>query len=133
MSFELFHLLLIGLLYLALLFGIALPRCRWPHPRRWMSHPPPMSCPWGICQCLVTLRLRRARPMNTGLVFRLYYLGLSGAFVLAPVLLIPILRITEPSNSPPSRIYLAFPVPESDRGLGVCTGQLIVWLLTVCS
>lgn len=94
MSFELFHLLLIGLLYLALLFGIAYLAVAGHIPRRWMSHPATYVLSLGVYASAWSLYGSVGLAYEHGFGFLAYYLGLSGAFMLAPVLLIPILRIT---------------------------------------
>ncbi len=94
MNFELIHLLSIGLLYLGLLFGIAYLTATGLIPRSWFGHPITYVLSLGVYASAWSLFGSVGLAYQYGFGFLAYYLGLSGAFMLAPVLLIPILRIT---------------------------------------
>lgn len=94
MSFNLPQLLLISALYLLALFGIAWLRERDLIPRRIIAHPLTYTLSLGVYASAWAFYGSVDMAYRYGFGFLAIYLGLSGAFLLAPVLLYPILRIT---------------------------------------
>jgi PAS domain S-box-containing protein len=94
MSFNLMHLVLIGTAYLSILFGVAYSTQTGLIPRNWISHPITYTLTLGVYASAWALFGSVGFAYQSGYGFLAYYLGVSGAFLLAPVLLIPILRIT---------------------------------------
>src|SRR5690554_4128692 len=93
MSFSAPGLLLASLLYLMLLFGIAWSTERGIIPRRWVRHPLVYTLSLGVYAGIWAVYAAVGLAAESGYGFLAYYLGISGAFLLAPVLLNPILRI----------------------------------------
>ncbi|MEC7815166.1 MAG: ATP-binding protein [Pseudomonadota bacterium] len=93
MSFNATGLLLASLLYLVVLFGIAWATDRGSSPRRWVRHPLIYILSLGVYAGIWAVYGAIGMAADTGYGFLAYYLGISGAFLLAPVLLNPILRI----------------------------------------
>ncbi|HLT12772.1 MAG TPA: ATP-binding protein [Marinobacter sp.] len=93
MSFSATGLLLASLLYLVLLFGIAWTTERGTLLRRWVRHPLVYTLSLGVYAGIWAVYGAVGMAADSGFGFLAYYLGISGAFLLAPVLLNPILRI----------------------------------------
>jgi PAS domain S-box-containing protein len=93
MSFSATVLLFASLLYLILLFGIAWITERGTLPRRWVRHPLVYTLSLGVYAGIWAVYAAIGMAAETGYGFLAYYLGISGAFLLAPVLLNPIMRI----------------------------------------
>ncbi len=93
MSFSATGLLLASLLYLILLFGIAWATERGTLPGRWVRHPLVYTLSLGVYAGIWAVYGAVGMAAESGYGFLAYYLGISGAFLLAPVLLNPILRI----------------------------------------
>ncbi|XOZ33219.1 ATP-binding protein [Halomonadaceae bacterium KBTZ08] len=93
MSFSVPTLLLISALYLAILFGIAHATDRNWLPRRWTHHPLVYILSLGVFAGAWAVFGAVSMAHNFGYGYLAYYLGLCGAFLLAPVLLHPILRL----------------------------------------
>ncbi len=93
-SFSLSQLLLISAGYLLLLFGIAWLTERGLVPRRLVRHPLTYTLSLGVYASAWAFYGTVGLAYEYGYGFLAYYLGISGAFLLAPVLLYPILRIT---------------------------------------
>src|SRR5690554_7781626 len=93
MSFSAPGLLLASLLYLMLLFGIAWSTERGIIPRRWVRHPLVYTLSLGVYVGIWAVYAAVGLAAESGYGFLAYYLGISGAFLLAPVLLNPIMRI----------------------------------------
>lgn len=93
MSFSATGLLLCSLLYLMLLFGIAWVTERGMLPRHWVRHPLVYTLSLGVYAGIWAVYAAVGMAAETGYGFLAYYLGISGAFLLAPVLLNPIMRI----------------------------------------
>tara|TARA_R110001592_G_scaffold111372_1_gene308379 strand:+ start:18831 stop:21776 length:2946 start_codon:yes stop_codon:yes gene_type:complete len=94
MSFELSHLLLISVLYLLTLFGVAWVTERGMLPRALLQHPAVYTLSLGVYASAWAFYGTVGLAYEYGYGFLTYYLGVCGAFLLAPVLLSPILRIT---------------------------------------
>ncbi|MGY8812561.1 MAG: sensor histidine kinase [Pseudomonadales bacterium] len=94
MSFELSQLLLISIVYLILLFGVAWITERGWLPRAVLRHPATYTLSLGVYASAWAFYGTVGLAYQYGYGFLTYYLGVCGAFLLAPVLLSPILRIT---------------------------------------
>jgi len=93
MSFSASSLLTASFFYLLLLFGIAWITERGLLPRSWARHPLVYTLSLGVFAGIWAVYAAVAAAAEYGYGFLAYYLGISGAFLLAPVLLNPILRI----------------------------------------
>lgn len=93
MNFSLTQLLLLSAAYLSLLFGIAQATERGLIPRHWARHPLIYILSLGVYAGAWAVFGAVAMANDFGYGYLAYYLGICGAFLLAPVLLHPILRI----------------------------------------
>jgi len=93
-SFNLTHLLLISAIYLLVLFGIAWLTERGGLLRSLVRHPLIYTLSLGVYASAWAFYGAVDLAYQYGYGFLAIYLGLSGAFLLAPVLLHPILRLT---------------------------------------
>ncbi len=94
MSFNLIQLFLIGLTYLLLLFGIAWATEKGFVPKRLVRHPATYILSLGVYASAWAFYGSVGLAYEFGYGFLAYYLGVCGAFLLAPVLMLPLLRIT---------------------------------------
>jgi Na+/proline symporter/signal transduction histidine kinase len=94
MSFELSQLFLISFGYLMLLFGIAHVTERGLIPERLIRHPLTYVLSLGVFASAWAIYGVVGLAHEYGYGFLSYYLGLAGTFVFAPLVLLPILRIT---------------------------------------
>ena len=94
MTFSLGQLALLVLGYLAALFLTAYAVERDWIPRRWVRHPIVYVLSLGVYASAWAFYGSVGLANQYGYGFLAYYLGISGAFVLTPVLLSPILQIT---------------------------------------
>ena len=94
MSFSLSHLVLISAAYLMVLFGVAWVSEHGLIPRRIIHHPLTYTLSLGVYASAWAFYGSIGLAYQYGYGFLASYLGVSGAFLLAPVLLYPILRIT---------------------------------------
>ncbi|WP_299729679.1 ATP-binding protein [uncultured Endozoicomonas sp.] len=94
MNFELEHILLVSFLYLLLLFLCAWATDKGFIPKRIVNHPATYVLSLGVYASSWAYYGSIGVAHDDGYVFLSFYFGLSGAFLLAPVLLIPILKIT---------------------------------------
>lgn len=93
-SFSLSQLLLLSAAYLTLLFGLAWLTERGLLPRGLARHPLTYTLSLGVYTSAWAFYGAVGLAYQYGYGFLAIYLGLSGAFLLAPVLLQPILRLT---------------------------------------
>jgi len=93
-SFSLSHLVLISAAYLLALFGVAWVSERGIIPRWIIRHPLTYTLSLGVYASAWALYGTVGLAYQYGYGFLATYLGVCGAFLLAPVLLYPILRIT---------------------------------------
>lgn len=84
MSFSATGLLLASLLYLILLFGIAWGTERGTVLRRWVRHPLVYTLSLGVYAGIWAVYGAIGMAAESGYGFLAYYLGISGAFLLAP-------------------------------------------------
>ncbi|WP_346796391.1 ATP-binding protein [Halomonas sp. Bachu 37] len=94
MSGELIALLALGFGYLALLFGCGLGVERGWIPVRIVRHPAVYTLALGVYASAWAVYGSLELAASAGYGYLAYYLGIAGAFLLAPVLLVPIQRIT---------------------------------------
>ncbi|MBP0049751.1 PAS domain S-box protein [Marinobacterium sp. AK62] len=94
MNFDISALLLLGLGYLLALFGAAWLTERKQLPERLTRHPAVHVLALGVFASAWTFYGIFGLAHDTGYAYLTSYLGASAAFLLAPVTLIPILRIT---------------------------------------
>ena len=93
MSFSATGLVLTSLLYLLLLFGVAWITEQGLLPRHWVRHPLVYILSLGVYAGIWAVYAAVGMAADSGYGFLAYYLGISGAFLLAPVLLNPVMRI----------------------------------------
>ncbi len=94
MSIELWQLFLVGVGYLLLLFLIAYVADTGKLPRHWARHPLTYVLSLGVYATSWSFYGSVGFAANQGYNFLTIYLGVTLAFILAPVLLQPILRLT---------------------------------------
>ncbi|WP_417662918.1 sensor histidine kinase [Pseudomonas sp.] len=94
MSFSLSQLILISAAYLLMLFGVAWASEHGLIPRKIIRHPLTYTLSLGVYASAWAFYGTVGLAYQYGYGFLASYLGVSGAFLLAPVLLYPILRIT---------------------------------------
>ena len=94
MSLELSQLAGLSIFYLSLLFGAAWLTDKGWIPRSVTSHPLVYVLSLGVYTSAWAFYGAVGIAHEFGFVFLAYYLGICGAFLLAPVLLSPLLRIT---------------------------------------
>lgn len=94
MNFELPHLLLLCFGYLLCLFGAAYFAERGRLPRRLIHHPLVHALSFGVYASAWTFYGNFSLAAESGYVYLAPYLGAAATFMLTPVLLMPILRIT---------------------------------------
>ncbi|WP_304639910.1 ATP-binding protein [Pseudomonas sp.] len=94
MSFDLSLLVLISIIYLLALFGVAWITEKGLVPQAVLRHPATYTLSLGVYASAWAFYGTVGLAYQYGYGFLTYYLGICGAFLLAPVLLSPILRIT---------------------------------------
>ncbi|MBS3804732.1 MAG: PAS domain-containing protein [Oleiphilaceae bacterium] len=94
MSFSLPVLLLVSLAYLSLLFSLAHATERGLIPRSWVQHPLVYVLSLGVFAGIWAIYGAVGMAARSGYGFLAFYIGISGAFLLAPVLLNPVMRIS---------------------------------------
>ena len=119
MSLELRHIFLWGLGYLVLLFVIALAADRGWLPRRWVTHPLTHVLSLGVYATSWSYYGSVGFANGAGYLFLTIYLGVTLAFLLAPVLLQPILRLAREYQLASLADLLAF--RYRSQGAGVLT------------
>lgn len=100
MSFSAASLLAASLLYLVILFAIAWVTEKGTLLRHWVRHPLVYTLSLGVYAGIWAVYAAVGVAADSGYGFLAYYLGISGAFLLAPVLLNPVLRIGRATSSP---------------------------------
>lgn len=93
MNFNLIELVGLGLLYLATLFLIAFSAERGWIPKRITRHPAVYVLSLGVYCSAWALYGSVGFAYNYGYNFLAYYLGIAGAFLIAPITLAPFLRL----------------------------------------
>lgn len=95
MFFSPSELLALGIGYLALLFLVAWLSESGLVPVRWVRHPAVYVLSLGVYVSALGIYAGVSFAQQSGYNYIAYYLGVSGAFLLAPVLLAPILRLAK--------------------------------------
>ncbi|WP_166252732.1 ATP-binding protein [Marinobacter salicampi] len=133
MSFSLTTLLLVSLLYLSLLFALAHFTERGRIPRHWVRHPLVYVLSLGVYAGIWAVYGAVGMAAESGFGFLAYYLGISGAFLLAPVLLNPIMRIGRAYQLTSLADLFAFRYRSQWAGtlVTLCTGASILALLSM--
>lgn len=124
MSFNLSDLLLIGLAYLTVLFGAAYITERGWIPKRIIAHPVIYVLSLGIYASAWTFYGAFGLAQQSGYSFLASYLGASAAFFLAPLILVPILRITRANQL--SSLADLFAFRFRSAGAGTLTALMTV-------
>ena len=94
MTHDLASLFVVGLLYLGSLFWLANATDRGKIPARWVCHPLTYTLSLGVYATSWTYYGSVGFAHESGLQFLTIYLGVTLVFILSPVLLQPILRLT---------------------------------------
>ncbi|MCG8518469.1 MAG: ATP-binding protein [Pseudomonadales bacterium] len=133
MSFSLTTLLTCSFLYLSLLFSIAHLTERGAMFRAWLQHPVVYILSLGVYAGIWAVYGALGVAAETGYGFLAYYLGISGAFLLAPVLLNPILRIARAYQLTSLADLFAFRYRSQFAGTlaTLCSGVAILSLLSM--
>ncbi len=128
MSFNLSQLLLLSALYLLALFGVAWLSERGAIPRGLVRHPMIYTLSLGVYASAWAFYSSVGLAYQYGYGFLACYLGVSGAFLLAPVLLQPILRITRTYQLSSLADLFAFRFRSSWAG-GLTTTFMLIGIL----
>ncbi|SFR83244.1 Two-component sensor kinase CbrA [Marinobacter daqiaonensis] len=133
MSFSLPVLLVVSLGYLLTLFGIAHATERGRLPGRWARHPLVYTLSLGVYAGTWAVYGAVGVAAEYGYGFLAYYLGISGAFLLAPVLLNPVMRIGRAYQLTSLADLFAFRYRSQWAGTLVtaCTGIALMALLSM--
>ncbi|TGN38349.1 ATP-binding protein [Marinobacter confluentis] len=133
MSFSASGLLAASFLYLLLLFGIAWITERGMLPRSWVRHPLVYTLSLGVYAGIWAVYASVGAAAEYGYGFLAYYLGISGAFLLAPVLLNPILRIGRAYQLTSLADLFAYRYRSQWAGtlVTLCSGAAILSLLSM--
>ena len=128
MSFSLSQLILISATYLLTLFGVAWATERGWVPSRVVRHPITYILSLGVYTSAWAFFGSVGLAYQYGYGFLAIYLGLSGAFLLAPVLLYPILRLTRTHQLSSLADLMAFRFRSSWVGAITTIGMLLAAL-----
>ncbi|MEX2474285.1 ATP-binding protein [Marinobacter sp.] len=133
MSFSAPGLLLASLLYLILLFGVAWITERGLLPRHWVRHPLVYTLSLGVYAGIWAVYAAVGVAAESGFGFLAYYLGISGAFLLAPVLLNPVMRIGRAYQLASLADLFAYRYRSQWAGtlVTICSGAAILSLLSM--
>lgn len=133
MSFSLPVLLMISLGYLLILFSIAHVTERGLLPARLIRHPLIYTLSLGVYAGIWAVYGAVGVAAESGYGFLAYYLGISGAFLLAPVLLNPVMRIGRAYQLTSLADLFAFRYRSQWAGtlVTICTGLALMALLSM--
>lgn len=133
MSFSATGLVMASLAYLLLLFGIAWVTEQGLLPRQWVRHPLVYTLSLGVYAGIWAVYAAVGMAADSGYGFLAYYLGISGAFLLAPVLLNPIMRIGRAYQLTSLADLFAYRYRSQWAGTlaTVCSGLAILALLSM--
>lgn len=133
MSFELAQLLLISFAYLLCLFGLAYATEQGWLPHRWARHPLVYVLSLGVYAGAWGVYGAVGMAYEYGYGYLAYYLGICGAFLLAPVLLHPVLRITRAYQLTSLADLFVFRYRSQWAGtlVTLCSGAAILSLLSL--
>lgn len=126
-------LLLASFAYLALLFGIAWTTEQTARLRAWVRHPLVYTLSLGVFTGIWAIYGAVGMATESGYDFIAYYLGISIAFLLAPVLLNPILRISRAHQLTSLADLFAYRYRSQWAGtlVTLCSGATILALLSM--
>ncbi len=127
-SFSLSQLVLISAGYLLIFFGVAWMTEKGWVPRRLVRHPLIYTLSLGVYASAWAFYGTVGLAYDYGYGFLAYYLGLCGAFLLAPVLLYPILRLTRAYQLASLADLFAFRFRSTWAGALTSLGMLIAVL-----
>ena len=133
MSFSAPGLLLASLLYLMILFGVAWVTERGVFPQHWVRHPLVYTLSLGVYAGIWAVYAAVGVAAESGFGFLAYYLGISGAFLLAPVLLNPVMRIGRAYQLTSLADLFAYRYRSQWAGtlVTLCSGAAILSLLSM--
>lgn len=133
MSFSATGLVLASLVYLLLLFGVAWITEQGMLPKQWVRHPLVYTLSLGVYAGIWAVYAAIGMAAETGYGFLAYYLGISGAFLLAPVLLNPIMRIARAYQLTSLADLFAYRYRSQWAGtlVTLCSGAAILALLSM--
>ncbi|WP_417531496.1 ATP-binding protein [Marinobacter lipolyticus] len=133
MSFSAPGLLLASLLYLMILFGVAWVTERGVFPQHWVRHPLIYTLSLGVYAGIWAVYAAVGVAAESGFGFLAYYLGVSGAFLLAPVLLNPVMRIGRAYQLTSLADLFAYRYRSQWAGtlVTICSGAAILSLLSM--
>ena len=133
MTFNATGLLLASFAYLVLLFGIAWATEQSTRLRTWVRHPLVYTLSLGVFAGIWAIYGSVGMAVASGYDFIAYYLGISVAFLLAPVLLNPILRISRAHQLTSLADLFAFRYRSQWAGtlVTLCSGAAILALLSM--
>lgn len=125
MNHNAIHLIFISIFYLATLFATAWMSERGIIPRRLLRHPLIYTLSLGVYASSWAFYGAVGLAAQYGNGFLAIYLGLSGAFLLAPVLLTPVKRLTYTHQLSSLADLLAFRFRSSSAGAITAIGLLL--------
>ncbi len=125
MNHDLASLFSIGLAYLGVLFLLAWLTDRGHIPSRWVLHPLTYTLSLGVYATSWSYYGSVGLAHESGLLYLTIYLGVTLAFVLSPVLLKPILRLTRDYQLTSLADLLAFRYRSQAAGVLVTLFMLI--------
>lgn len=128
MTFDLTSISLIAIGYLLVLFGIAFITDKGWFPRKLISHPLTYVLSLGIYTSSWAFYGSVGLAYEYGFGFLAFYLGIAGAFMLAPVLLQPILKLTKSYQLSSLADLFAFRYRSSWAGI-LTTGFMTIGVL----
>lgn len=135
MSFSIAQLVFISIFYLFTLFGVAWLTERGWVPKRLVQHPLVYTLSLGVYASSWAFYGAVGMAQQYGNAFLTIYLGLSGAFLLAPVLLYPVLHLTRTHQLSSLADLFAFRFRSSAAGaittLGLLFGSLPLLALQI--
>ncbi|MFL1456187.1 ATP-binding protein [Marinobacter sp. GN3S48] len=133
MSFSATGLLLASLFYLIILFSVAWITERGVVPRHWVRHPLVYTLSLGVYAGIWAVYAAVGVAAESGFGFLAYYLGISGAFLLAPVLLNPVMRIGRAYQLTSLADLFAYRYRSQWAGtlVTICSGAAILSLLSM--
>lgn len=133
MNYDMAELLLISFAYLLSLFGLAHATEKDWIPRHWARHPVVYILSLGVYAGAWSVFGAVGMAHEYGYGYLAYYFGLCGAFLLAPVLLHPVLRITRAYQLTSLADLFAFRYRSQWAGtlVTICSGAAILSLLSL--
>jgi len=133
MSFSASGLIFTSLAYLLLLFGVAWATERSWIPVHWVRHPLVYTLSLGVYAGVWALFVAVGMAADSGYGFLAYYMGISGAFLLAPVLLNPVMRICRAYQLTSLADLFAYRYRSQAAGtlVTLCSGASLLALLSM--